>query len=324
MKQMNKSSFALILLLFVFACSKSKVSNTPAPASSWKQVATPSTNDLNDIFFSNNSFGIACGSFGTMLKTDNAGESWQSLDVVVGYSFMSVFALNDAEFFTARIGLHKTFDSGASFNEIGNLSTTGASISDIHFFNSQEGIIAKGSSIYFTNDSGNTWTNVYPFGSYARMLEVTDNSTVYLAGGNTFDSVSGGELHKSIDNGETWAPMTLPQEIGSSQITAISFLSSQIGYVSTFDNKIFKTIDGGDNWIGISELNFEPITDLTFPSENSGYLISGNRILATMDGGIEWKEEQHSASTSTFTTITASPNGTVYVCGLGGAILKRE
>jgi photosystem II stability/assembly factor-like uncharacterized protein len=251
---MNKFSYLIIIMLIVFGCSKSDV----VKESSWKILETPTTNELTDIYFSSNSFGVACGSFGTLLKTDDAGKIWQNLDAGVGYSFMSVFAVNDDEFFTSRIGLYKTINSGVSFNEIGDIGSFGATISDIHFFNLQKGIIDKGATVYLTSDGGNSWVPVYPYESYARILEVTDNNTVYLAGGRTYDLINEGELHKSLDNGETWEKMNLPDEIAHSQITAIDFLSNQTGYISTFENKIYKTIDGGENWIMKAILTFGP------------------------------------------------------------------
>ena len=311
-------------MLIVVGCSKSDLDSDPVQEYNWKQLETPTTNDLDDIYFSSHNFGVACGSFGALLKTDDAGESWQNLDVGVGYSFMSVFALNDNEFFTARVGLYKTINSGLSFNEIGDIGSFGSSISDIHFFNSQNGIIVKGSTVYLSNDGGNNWIPVYPYESYARMLEVTDNNTVYLAGGTTYDSVGEGEMHKSVDNGETWELMNLPEEIAGSQITAIDFLNSQTGYISTFENKLFKTIDGGVNWIKKSELSFGLISDLLYINENNGYLISQNKIYATKDGGVEWHEEYETDAANYLTSMTVTADGTVYVSGMAGTILKRE
>ena len=307
-------------MLIVFGCSKSD----DVKELSWKTMETPTTKELTDIYFSSNSFGVACGSFGTLLKTDDAGETWQNLDVGVVYSFSSVFVLAENEFFTSRIGLYKTINSGVSFNETGDLGSFGSTISDIHFFNSQKGIIDKGSTVYLTSDGGNNWIPVYPYESYARILEVTDNNTVYLAGGRTYDDIREGELHKSLDNGETWEKMNLPGEIDHSQITAIDFLSNQTGYISTFENKVYKTIDGGENWIMKAILSFGPVVDLLFLNENDGYLISHNKIYVTKDGGAHWHEEYQTESETLLTSIAVTPNGTLYVSGLEGTILKRE
>ena len=320
---MKKLPYLIFALFIVFGCSKSDDSDG-VQESNWKVLETPTVNDLNDIYFLSNNFGLACGSFGAFLKTEDAGETWQSLDVGVGYSFLSVFALNENEFFTSRLGLYKTIDSGEIFNEMGDLGSSGPSISDIFFFNSQNGIIIKGSVVYLTNDGGNNWFPVYTHKGDARILEVTDNNTVYLAGGITFDSVNSGELHKSIDNGETWEVMNLPAEIAGSQITAIDFLNSQVGYISTFENKIFKTNDGGEVWIEKTELSFGPIVGLVFTHENNGYLISQNKVFASKNGGVEWKEEYQTGPANHLTSIAVAPNGTIYISGLEGSILKRE
>lgn len=315
-----KRIFHLIIVLSIaFGCSK----NEDAPVFKWEVLNSEVTNDLNDIDFSSNNVGIACGSFGAFLKTDNEGETWQILDVGVGFSFISVFALDDNEFYTSRLGLYKTINSGGSFNEVGNLEGLGSSILDIHFFNSQVGVISKGSTIYRSTDSANSWTPVYPHGGDARILEAAGDA-IYLAGGNTFDSFSRGELHKSIDNGQTWQVVDLPEEIAGFQITAIDFVDSQTGYISTFENKIFKTSNGGQDWSLKGQLNSGLVTDMTFISEDLGFLVSQNKIFATSTGGAEWTKEFETEPMNLLTAIAATPNGTIYVSGQNGNLLKRE
>mgnify|MGYP002795113395 CR=1 FL=1 len=90
---MKKLAYLICALFIVFGCSKSDDTNG-VQESNWKVLETPTTNDLTDIHFSSNDFGLACGSSGTFLKTENAGETWQSLDVCVGYSFLALFALS--------------------------------------------------------------------------------------------------------------------------------------------------------------------------------------------------------------------------------------
>ncbi len=316
---MKKSYFYIIAMLIIFGCSK----NDDIKESRWKILKTSTTNELKDIFFSSNDFGAVCGSFGTFLKTVDAGNSWQNIDVGVGYSFSSVFVINNNEFFTSRIGLYKTINAGESFNEIGNLSTFGATISDIYFFNSQEGMVCKGGAILSTVDSGNNWITVYDYEGYASILEVADNNTIYLAGGRTYDSLSEGEMYKSIDKGETWEVLNLPAEIANSEITAIDFLDSHRGYISTFESKIFNTIDGGNKWNRKAELNIGPIVDMVYVNEEIGYLVCQNKIYRTKDGGVEWNKEYQS-ETNYLTAITAAPNGTIYVSGQSGILLKRE
>lgn len=319
-EKMKNSVLLTLTVLTLLGCSRSD--SIPEPR--WKSIDTPTTNTLEDIHFSSSNFGVACGGFGTLLKTEDAGASWQNLDVGVGYSFLSAFALNESEIFTSRIGLYKSIDAGDSFDEMGDLASFGATIFDIHFFDSQNGIIDKGTSVYRTSDGGQNWTQAYAYESYADMLEVTDNSTVYLAGGITYDTIGAGEMHKSTDNGLTWEQMLLPEEIASAQITAIDFLDHQTGYISTFENKVFKTSDGGNNWSLKAELGFGPVTDLVFKNESIGYLIRGNKIYATTNGGAKWSTEYQAAAGIVLTSITAAPNGAVYITGKEGKLFKRD
>ena len=120
----------------------------------------------------------------------------------------------------------------------------------------------------------------------ANHLEVIKNQTLYIAGGNTYDNITFGEMHKSDDLGETWIKLSLPNEIQQSEITSIDFLTHEIGFISTFENKIFKTLDGGNNWTKINEFQYGGIRDIVFENGNTGYLTTNNSIYKTTNGGV--------------------------------------
>ncbi len=317
MRHLLKHIFILVLL---FGCSKAEDTD----ASEWKKLVSNTSQSLTDIQFLDNNFGLTCGSFGTLLKTENAGDSWQDIDVGINHSFMSLFILTQNEFFVAKLGLYKTDNSGVDFNELGNTSSFGATITGIHFYNSQVGIICKGSNIYKTYDGGVNWVNTFNEPSYASLLEATENNTLYLAGGRTYDNISEGEIHKSIDNGDNWEQLNLPLEIENSQITAIDFLDNNIGFISTFEKKIFETLDGGASWVKISDFNIGIISDLLFIDNNNGYLISTDKIYKTINGGLNWKVENVPGSSSYLNSIEMAPNGDKYIVGNDGVILKKN
>ena len=311
------------LLVIIFGCSNDTV-NTPNPTL-WSELNSPIPQTLVDIEFFDEDFGVTCGGLNALLKTEDGGETWEELNVGIPTSLSAVFILNKNEFFTSRVGLHKTTDSGITFNEIGNLEDYFGTIFHIHFFTPQVGIIVKGGNILRTENGGLNWVSVYSQYNPASQLEVASNETIYLAGGSTYDSVSFGALHKSIDNGQTWQELNLPSPIETVEITSIEFVNENYGFIATVDRNIYKTTDGAATWTLVSGGFVNSITNIHFLDENEGYLGSGNSIYKSTNGGSTWNiEYEHEDISYYIISITSTPNEKLYAVGQSGLILKRD
>jgi len=313
-------SLAFVLFLGCHSDDNMGVSN-------WEKLSIPIEGTLTnilDIDFYNDNIGACLIHVGNILITKDGGETWQEINVVSDESLISINVLNGDEIFVGRHRFFKSVDGGENFIELGQGQIDFYSaIVAIHFFNSGTGIILKGgSSIYKTIDGGVNWTVKYlQFGS-SHLMEIADNQTLYLAGGRTYDNVTYGEMHKSIDGGETWQEINLPPEIDNWDITAMNSLTKDIIFVSTIEHKIFKTLDGGLSWEKISTLNFGSVSDIDFENENRGYLISYKKIYKTVDGGVNWTTDFE--SDEEMFDIERTPNNSVFVTGRNGLILKKK
>lgn len=311
------------LLIIIYSCSKDSV-DTFNPML-WSELNSPTSMSLVDVEFFDEDFGVTCGGISTLMKTENGGETWEELNINVSASFNTVFINNRNEFFTSRKGLYKTTDGGITFNEIGNLSSQFGTIFHIHFFSPQTGVIVKGAKVLRTENGGLSWNVVYSGNINATRLEIASNETIYLAGGSTYDSVSFGKLHKSINGGQTWQELDLPLPIRNFEIRSIEFINENYGFIATTNRNIYKTIDGGVNWTLVASGYVGSIADIHFLNENEGYMISGNSIYKSTDGGFSWNiEYEHEAIGFHLISMTSTPNGKLYAVGQDGVILKRD
>jgi photosystem II stability/assembly factor-like uncharacterized protein len=284
---MKKIILILLSILLLSACSKE---NDKATTNSELFETIELTNEaettVTDISFYDDNNGVICGTLGFFAKTSDGGKSWKKLNIGVNHSFLSTFMLDINTFYTARLGLYKTSNSGSSFNDIGNLSSISSSVFNIYFSNNSIGFITHNGSIKKTIDGGNTWVGKYFASPYYGIydLKFTSENIGYGSGGNRFDNFNEGQIVKTTDGGETWNIILMTTNINS-----ISFISDNVGFYSNDNKEIFKTTDGGVSWNNISTLQYYPI-DILFQNNKIGYVATyEGKILITKDGGNTWQ-----------------------------------
>lgn len=310
--------YAALFVLAAASCDKPTARMTPT----WTSLDGLTGTDITAIDFLTADYGIACGALGTLLKTEDGGANWQTLQPGTGSSLVSVFVLDRDRFYTARNGLYATDNGGATFRELGDFEATASTIFGIHFFDKQEGLLVHAGSVYKTYDGGTSWAATYPQLGFATKLAVTTNQTVYLAGGRTFDAVRSGELHKSTDDGATFQPVSLPDSIAQSEIMAISFPTDLSGYVATFDHKLYRTTDGAASWQQITAPGDSYLADLSFGDTSRGYAISGNQLYTTGNGGEAWSLEL-TAPDELF-SLDRAEDGSLYTLGRDGILFRKD
>lgn len=102
-------------------------------------------------------------------------------------------------------------------------------------------------------------------------------------------------LYKTFNEGETWQEILTPFRNGIKQI---QFIDSQIGYISTFDEGVFKTTNGGNSWDRILGLVYygngsfiDSDYNICFKDNLNGFCnYESNKpfTLFTNDGGETW------------------------------------
>lgn len=114
-------------------------------------------------------------------------------------------------------------------------------------------------------------------------------SEIGYAGGMEFTWDADGIVLKTTNGGDNWTQI-LPDAGTMDGIEAVSFPTTDIGYIAGWNNYIAKTIDGGDTWDELdvgSEVYF--FMDLEFWDEDHGVAVGyGGEVYVTDDGGSSW------------------------------------
>lgn len=247
-----------------------------------------------------------------LIKSIDFGVSW-SLLFIKNITFdeyylgMTSVSQNEGWFFVyedwERTQIYKFLNS--SFEKISTLNNY--CVKDYHFFNALEGYMiantndnvspstAPNTYFFKTFNGGKNWQRPIEISterSSYKMICVNKEKIIVISG--YFDS----KYYCSNDSGKTWQIIETGSGSGGRDIY---FLNSNIGYMivgnssaSDVKGKVYKTIDGGENWdLKSSELIRG--NSIKFIDENNGYVLGRNEdnykvLLYSSNGGVNWKE----------------------------------
>jgi photosystem II stability/assembly factor-like uncharacterized protein len=130
------------------------------------------------------------------------------------------------------------------------------------------GVIAQ------STDGGMTWTSNNFLLTTALMLdiqEVPNTSTVVAVGRQR--TIPTRQVLRSTDMGDTWSVIDVPV---NTDLQAVSFVDSQLGYACGTNSQVVKTTDAGLTWAPVtrpSTTNFT-LQALEFSDANTGWFSS--------------------------------------------------
>ena len=178
-----------------------------------------------------------------------------------------------------------------------NPSPQGNSLFAMDFTDNNTGYSAGAfGTVIKTTNGGDQWTQLNS-GTNTRLLSIdfVNNDLGFFGGFNQL-------LKKTTDGGLKWSSVQLPVEgpfDDQFSIMDIKFINENIGYVLGFfqlESKIWKTTDGGTNWVTQSTGGANYLNTLFFLDEDNGYSAGGSlgsEIVKTTDGGATWELVQY-------------------------------
>jgi photosystem II stability/assembly factor-like uncharacterized protein len=297
----------IITLFFVLSLN--------AQDSGWQLLSPlPQTNTLKAIQFVDSLTGWAVGEAGTILKTSDAGETWQTQSVASIQNINSMHFLNNQIGWIVGSGLYKTTNGGATWQML-NIPFL-ANFYSIHFSDEQNGVgVGANGSIFRTTNGGNSWVDK----SFNILLPFWD---VYFVSPQV-GWVCGEEgwLIQTTNGGATWKNRSVNDFVG---LLGIQFTSNGKGFcmgTNGFSSKLYKSSVGDSVWQFASNLQgnvlaFHMVTD------SSGYAVNSDGLIHnTTNGGSSWSSQQ-SPSTDALYGVHFINSQKGMAVGSGGRMLR--
>jgi len=132
--------------------------------------------------------------------------------------------------------------------------------------------VSKG--VYRSTDDGQTWQHVLNTGIFAILsLNQSANEVIYAGSNGSPDGQN--YLYKTIDNGNTWNPISLP---GAGNVVEILCVGQDTLYVSRWEDNgalLLRSVDAGISWQTVfttSNHTSEYISDIAISSDGEVYI----------------------------------------------------
>jgi photosystem II stability/assembly factor-like uncharacterized protein len=256
----------------------------------WQEVLGL-VNSLNDAFFLDGQTGWAVGERGTILHTDDGGQTWRRQVSPVNAD------LGRVAFVDARDGwivgtfwnngrkgvLLETKDGGQVWVERPLPFDVSGWYVDMIWADARSGWLVVGWHVFHTADGGQTWQEQPLPPGYSQLSSITS------ADGQHAWIVANDAVLRTSDGGQTWTTHTLDSDLYPE---IIAFADAQRGWVMGEFGAIAHTYDGGQTWRvqrpGISG----PVQDAVFLDARTGWALSYNQMWSTVDGGATWEARE--------------------------------
>ncbi len=318
MKISLKKATALLLLVISSVCSQ------------WTVQNYDTTYTLGSITFINTNTGFAGGEQwgknftykGVIFRTTNAGNNWNIvfldtnliiynihfIDNITGYAVGGLYSNQPKIVKTTNTGNTWFYDSPNGIEQ---------KISSFKFFGNVIYATCV-NNLYKSSNNGANWNAILNYSySYYCCSYFTDINSGWCAGGL-------GYVSKTTNGGISWDTTVLDYVNPHS----IQFVNSLTGFL-VCDSSIvhqrsmlFKTTNGGLNWVMINTGFTGHLWAINFINENTGYLSGGfSNILKTTNSGTNWVVLMTSVQEE-FIGLHFFDSNTGYACGSNSTIAK--
>jgi photosystem II stability/assembly factor-like uncharacterized protein len=301
----------IFILLFLFNISFSQ--------QGWFLQPGGTANYLYWACFVGPNTGWVVGQASTVLKTTNSGLNWIAQNPSAPGFLYSIFFIDQNTGWTVGQSgaIIKTINAGANWSA----QTSGFPseyLYSVFFTDVNTGYIVGSSGLILkTTNGGTNWTQqTSPVTNTLSCLYFPPSATSmigYAAGGTG----TSGTILKTSNAGQSWDLQT----VGTNWFFGTYFVNLVAGWAVGFNGVIYRTTDGGGNWVPQVSNTTNRLVAVSFPNNNTGYAVGySGTIVKTTNAGNNWFA-QYDPSTNNLWGVCFIDENTGWAAGWNGTIL---
>jgi photosystem II stability/assembly factor-like uncharacterized protein len=287
----------------------------------------PQGNTLRALDFAGTN-GYAAGDFGTLLKTDDGGGTWDALRPGITEDLTHVQVIG-ADSFVAGGGctLLRSDDGGTSFRHLRWATSETRCDSRIAGISFPDGItgyvLTEAGGAYRSDDGGDSWFPTDPVPARTTGDDQERATDLHFLDVDLGFATTRKGVYRTSNGGLSW---TL-QATRAGGFESVSFADPEVGYAVGRAGGAFRTTDAGLHWYATgSTASAASAASLTLTSVRCADALlciattsATNRLLRTVDGGASWTAVLLPLGTDALSTAFASP-AAVVAAGSSGSL----
>lgn len=280
----------------------------------WYTQPSGTGNNLNGVYFADNSTGIVAGQSGTILRTTNGGTNWYSIPSGTGVHLFGVFFINSPTgWVVGDVGyIMKTTNGGLNWTS--QSSGVGYQLRSVSFRNALTGYVAGWYGTFLrTTNGGTTWV------SFSTGITTNLNCVSFMDANIGFAAGQFGKVIRTTNGGVNWVEISSGT---SAQIEQVVFTGPNQATILGESGIIRKTTNLGANWVTQSSGTGNWLNGMNV-KQNNFFIIVGDygTIRKTSNGGTNWYQ-QASNTGNLLKAVSFIDTNTGWAVGINGTIIK--
>ena len=284
---------------------------------------------LHTGFFVNEKQGWIGGSDGTLLTTEDGGDSWKQREKFTSDTIRQIYfsdekngwLLCERDIYSLGANspsyLLKTSNGGADWQKIEFTNNSRIRIAKIFFSENGLGFaVGESGTIFILQDDAKTWKKQPSPIRYLLLDGIFTNKRNGVIVG------AGGHIFFTDDAGISWNQANI---FGSPNVkfNAVFFVNKDTGWTAGADGKIFQSVSGGKNWREQKSGSTANLNDIFFKDTAEGWAIGdeGTMLYTTTAGNI-WKKNELKIRHKLEKIFFSGRQG--WAVGFGGTILRYD
>jgi photosystem II stability/assembly factor-like uncharacterized protein len=234
----------------------------------YKVVTSPNGSGIDDVHFFDADYGVVCGGGGLLQRTSNSGDTWEDVSIsgFSNWDYLSGVQSLTRDTIVAVAsngGFYKSGDRGSTMDLLFQ-DPKNANFNGVHFLNKDTGWIVANQRLYDNINYVDTTHNV---------------------------------IYHTYDGGNTWdtSLTSFPYQTGwtATLLNQIQFFNANLGFAIGTQGTIYKSVDGGINWVKVTalptEANSATFYSLDIADANTVFVTGDGVILKSTDAGTSWE-----------------------------------